>query len=125
MAESIAEAENIILECRELLHKAIYRLSIYDKDIQEGFSEKLMDFILRRVNIMNQKFDCISNFKINYYLRHHYDDDDDDDSQQDTLSIPNVSVSPTMIMGTPLHLLTEEQLKLLNRGPTYVPLCHA
>ncbi|CAF4561267.1 unnamed protein product [Rotaria sp. Silwood2] len=125
MVESIAEAENKILECRELLHKEIYRLSIYDKDIQEGFSEKLMDLIYRRVNIMNQKFDCISNFKINYYLRHHYDDDDDDDLQQDTLSIPSVSFSPTMIMGTPLHLLTEEQLKLLNRGPTYVPLCHA
>ncbi|CAF4766435.1 unnamed protein product, partial [Rotaria sp. Silwood2] len=55
MVESIAEAENKILECRELLHKEIYRLSIYDKDIQEGFSEKLMDLIYRRVNIMNQK----------------------------------------------------------------------
>ncbi|CAF2844990.1 unnamed protein product [Rotaria sp. Silwood2] len=117
MTESITEAEKKILRCRQLLNEDIHRVSINDKDMNERFSEELVDLIERRVKIINQKSDYMSNFKINYCLRNHFDD------LQDTLTIPNIRFSPTIIMGTVLHLLTEEQLKLLNRGPTYVPPC--
>ncbi|CAF4090289.1 unnamed protein product [Rotaria sordida] len=117
MAEYIAKAENKILEYRALFHKEIDRISIYNKDTSEGFSTELMDLIYRRINIMNKKLEYCFDFKLNYHLRHRYTD------VQDALAIPSVCFSPTMIIGTPLHLLTPEQLKLLNRGPTYVPLC--
>ncbi|CAF1346300.1 unnamed protein product [Rotaria sordida] len=117
MAEYIGKAENKILEYRNLFHKEIDRISMYDKDTSEGFSTELMNLIHRRINIMNKKLEYCFDFKHNYYLRHRYAD------VQDALAISSVCFSPTMIIGTPAHLLTPEQLKLLNRGPTYVPLC--
>jgi hypothetical protein len=42
---------------------------------------------------------------------------------QDEISDIVTYFSPTMIIDTPFHQLTVEQLKLLNRGPTYVPPC--
>ncbi|CAF3228087.1 unnamed protein product [Rotaria sp. Silwood2] len=115
MIESISEAENKILQYRTLLNKEIQRIPQYDPDKNEGLSKELMDHIHRRVDIINKKIEYNSNFRIHYCLQHHYTD------LQDSLSISSICFSPTMIMSTPLHLLTKEQLQLLNRGPTYVP----
>ncbi|CAF1478013.1 unnamed protein product, partial [Rotaria sordida] len=76
-----------------------------------------MDLIYRCINIMNKKLEYCFDFKLNYHLRHRYTD------VQDALATPSVCFSPTTIIDTPLHLLTPEQLKLLNREPAYVPLC--
>ncbi|CAF4818731.1 unnamed protein product [Rotaria sp. Silwood1] len=109
--ECIIEMENKILQCRATLHKAIQEISTNDKE----FPTDLMDIIHRRVDIINKKVEYCSNFRIQYCLHHNYTD------LPDSFAIPSHCFSPTMIIGTAVHLLTKEQLQLLNRGPTYVP----
>ncbi|CAF1172792.1 unnamed protein product [Rotaria sordida] len=115
MVESISEIENKILRCRTSVNKEIQQMSIYDKDMNTEFSTELLDLIDRRVDIINKKLEYASNFRIHYSLQHNYTD------LSDTFAIPSHCFSPTMIMGTVLHLFTKEQLRLLNRGPTYIP----
>ncbi|CAF1307631.1 unnamed protein product, partial [Rotaria sordida] len=52
-----------------------------------------------------------------YYLRTRYGD------FEDKINRVMISYSPTMIIQTSSHQLIDEQIKLLNRDPTYVPPC--
>ncbi|CAF1515850.1 unnamed protein product [Rotaria magnacalcarata] len=116
MVQSIIEAEHKIYENEELLNKEVQRVSVYNQATNEGLITKTMlDIINRRFNMIDKKYDSMLKFKINYYFRNHYD------ITTDTTILSNIRFSPTMIMASPSHLFTDEQLKLLNRGPTYVP----
>ncbi|CAF4652768.1 unnamed protein product, partial [Rotaria sp. Silwood1] len=115
MTELIVEAEKKIVNCRNELNEEIHRISIMETNTNESFPEKLMTIIGRRINIINKKLEYIYKFRFNYFLRHQFDDIDD------SLSLVNVRFSPSLIIDTPLHFFTNEQIKFLNRGPTYVP----
>ncbi|CAF4971398.1 unnamed protein product, partial [Rotaria magnacalcarata] len=112
MVQSIIEAERKIYENEELLNKELRRVSVYNQGL---ITESMLDIINRRFNMLDKKYDSMSKFKINYYFRDHYD------ITTDTTILSNIRFSPTMIMASSSHLFTDEQLKLLNRGPTYVP----
>ncbi|CAM4946829.1 unnamed protein product [Rotaria socialis] len=116
MVQSIIEAERKIYENEELLNKELRRVSVYNQATNQGLiTESMLDIINQRFNMLDKKYDSMSKFKINYYFRNHYD------ITTDTTILSNIRFSPTMIMASPSHLFTDQQLKLLNRGPTYAP----
>jgi hypothetical protein len=116
-AASIAERETKIHECRKLFNHAILGVSATDADENERLPENLIDIIYRRFEIIKNKVEYIGNFQVNYYLRSRHGD------LQDEINETIIDFSPTMIIDTPFQQLTVEQLKLLNRGPSYVPPC--
>jgi hypothetical protein len=115
---SIMEVEDLIHEYRELFDEEIRQICVNDKNENEGLTGKLVDLIYRRFKIMNKKISHIFNFRINYYLRTCYGDFEDTQRNKSPFAF-----SPTMIIDTSLHQLTDEQIRLLNRGPTYIPPC--
>jgi len=119
MIASIIEAEDTIRENQQLFDEEIRQLSVHDKNTEgEGLTGKLVDLIYRRFKIIDKKLQYIYNFRSNYFLRSRYGD------FEDKINTPAIRFSPTMIIDTSSHHpLTDEQLKLLNRGPTYVPPC--
>ncbi|CAF4086121.1 unnamed protein product [Rotaria sordida] len=117
MSESIAEAEKKIVNDRNLYNEEVLRIANTENNTNENFPELLMNIIVRRIQLINKKLEYISKFRLNYFLRHQFDD------IEDVLALPSVRFSPSLIIDTPLHLFTVEQIKLLNRGPTYVPPC--
>ena len=115
MALTLSEAENKMYECQTMLNEEVHHISDDNNIDGQKLTNPLIDLIFRRFKIINQKLDSINNYTINYFLRsqatHLHDGI--------TLSFP-----PTMIIDPSVqHHFTNEQLKLLNRGPTYVPSC--
>ncbi|CAF3974076.1 unnamed protein product [Rotaria sordida] len=117
VAGTIGKEESKIFQCQNVMNQEITQMSILNQNQNEIFSNELKNLIDRRVDIIKKKFEYKSNFKINFFLQHTYND------VAEEFAIPSVCFSPTMIQSTPLHLFTKEQLKLLNRGPSYVPPC--
>ncbi len=119
MIAAIIQAEDVIHEYHELLYQEILQVSVNVNNPNGGevLTGKLVDLIYRRFKIIDKKLHYVYNFRINYYLRSRYGD------LEDKINKSPIAFSPTMIIDTSLHRLTDEQLKLLNRGPTYVPPC--
>jgi hypothetical protein len=119
MAKSIAKIEEKVYQSQQLFDKEIDQISVDDNKNknEESLTPNLVDLIYRRFNIIKKRLEYICNFRINYLFRSRYG------YLEDTLNITNIGFSPTMIIDTPLHLFTTEQLKLLKRGPTYIPPC--
>jgi len=116
-AALIAEGETKIHECRKLFNRAILGVSAADCDENDRLPGNLIDIIYRRFEIIKSKVEYIGNFQVNYYIRSRYGD------RQDEINETIIDFSPTMLIDTPFQQLTVEQLKLLNRGPSYVPPC--
>jgi hypothetical protein len=116
-ATLVAEGETKIHACRKLFNQEMLQVPVTDGDENERLTGNLIDVIYRRFEIIKKKVEYIGNFRVNYYLRSHHAD------LQDEINETIISFSPTMIIDTPFQQLTVEQLKLLNRGPTYVPPC--
>jgi len=115
MALTLSEAENKMYECRTMLHEEIHRITDDNNIEGQKLTNQMIDLIFRRFEIINEKLDSISNYKINYFLRSHAT------YLHDGITL---NFSPTMIIDPSVqHHFTNEQLKLLNRGPTYVPPC--
>ena len=79
---------------------------------------KKQDMRMALIYLIEQRLDSIYhqwkdtyNFRINYYLRNSYDNT----NEQNTTS--------NLILATNKDRLTDKQLQLLNRGPTYITLC--
>jgi len=125
MIASIIQAEDTIHEYQELFDQEILQVSVNDKNqIEEDgggrvLTGKLVELIYRRFKIIDKKVHYVYNFRINYFLRSQYGD------LAEKINKSPIDFSPTMmIIDTALHhQLTDEQLKILNRGPTYVPPC--
>ncbi|CAF4435367.1 unnamed protein product [Rotaria sp. Silwood2] len=116
MVEAILEAEKKVIQCHQILNHKIKNVSENNDDTMGRLTTPMMDLIYRRFTIIDKKYECNSNFQTNYYFRNHFDD------SPNTVTLKKYRFSPTMSMATQLHLFSNEQLTLLNRGPTYVPL---
>ena len=75
----------------------------------------LMTLIHRRHQVIEEKLNCTQEFRLNYYLRQHFG------QQSDEFNLAKISFSPTLIVHSSTHVLYKEHLRLLSRGPTYVP----
>ncbi|CAF4960736.1 unnamed protein product, partial [Rotaria magnacalcarata] len=74
-----------------------------------------IDSLYRRYELCKRKLDCTEQFRLNYYLRQHFG------QQSDEFNLAKVSFSPTIIVHASIHVFNKEHLRLLSRGPTYVP----
>jgi hypothetical protein len=135
MIAAIIGAEDTIREYRQLFDEASLQLYVmYDKQKQQDI--ELTQLIYRRLKIIDKKLHSTYTFRINSFLRNDYYHDDDNgsgggndgDSEDRIDDQLKFSFLPSLIIDKSLHQqqqqqLTTEQLKLLNRGPTYVSPC--
>ncbi|CAF1459863.1 unnamed protein product, partial [Adineta steineri] len=124
IALSMSEAEIKIYEDGISLNELASPIVI-DDNKNESLSGYQVDLIFRRFTIINKKLEYIGQFRMNYHLR-----SSNHDIEQERINNGIIlSCSPTTFIGTSLHhhrrQLSTEQLKLLNRGPTYVPPCQS
>ncbi|CAF4274256.1 unnamed protein product, partial [Adineta steineri] len=122
IALTMSEVEIKIYEDRISLDKQASPLVIDDQN-NESLSGYQVDLIFRRFKIINKKLEYIGQFRMDYYLR-----SSNHDIEQERINNGIIlSCSPTIFIDTSLHHrpLSTEQLKLLNRGPTYVPPCQS
>ncbi|CAF1505365.1 unnamed protein product, partial [Adineta steineri] len=122
IALSMSEAEIKIYEDGISLNELASPIVI-DDNKNESLSGYQVDLIFRRFTIINKKLEYIGQFRMNYYLR-----SSNHDIEQERINNGIIlSCSPTIFIDTSVHHrpLSTEQLKLLNRGPTYVPPCQS
>lgn len=117
MVDKIQEAEKKIQHIRDVFNRELDKVPIRTETNLQGLDSKAIDIFYCRLNLINKILDCKSQFRTNYYLRYHYE------SLDKIVLLKKIRFAPTFIMHTHLHLLNNEQIELLNRGPTYIPVC--
>ncbi|CAF2084607.1 unnamed protein product [Rotaria magnacalcarata] len=89
----------------------------------KGMPTRLTDIIDQRLKILSDRWRDISIYRIQSFSRPTYYNDIDPITTNETKPmIERIGFSSSLIIDTS-HQLIPEQLKLLNRGPTYVPPC--
>ncbi|CAF4749395.1 unnamed protein product, partial [Rotaria sp. Silwood2] len=78
-------------------------------------TSSLIDGRYRRYELCKKKLDCTERFRLNCYLRQHFG------QQSDEFNLAKVSFSPTVIVHASMHVFNKEHLRLLSRGPSYIP----
>jgi hypothetical protein len=105
MALLIAEAEEEIHRRRQAFNEETLRTRINDAKGNGPLTKDLIDLVYRRFDIIKKRIELIGAFRWNQFIRHENP----------------IRFSPSMIIDTSSHCLTDEQRRLLDRGPTYVP----
>jgi hypothetical protein len=77
----------------------------------KGMTTTLMLLIDRRLTLITDKLRDIAHFRIQYYLRNSFDNSD---------KVHSMGILPNLINETTFKF-TDEQQRLLSRGPAYVP----
>lgn len=122
---NIREAENKVYECKETFDDFLHKTSLNSHNQNVMLNETLLELLQRRFRNMQKKFDTLRHSRIEHSLRRRQRIRRDPDCQttyDHTSNNTIIHFSPTLIIDTIQHTFTSEQLKLLNRGPTYVPL---
>ena len=134
MAIHIFKGEQKFYQCEKKFND---ELSTMWQNHRNLVKDKEMPIAL--TNLIQQRFTNITdqwrdehNFRIDYYLENPYGDWDtiENNNKKNTIKqnatneqrIKSIGFQPSMIIDTK-HSFNDKQLKLLNRGPTYVPPC--
>ncbi|CAF1602325.1 unnamed protein product [Rotaria magnacalcarata] len=117
----ITETENKIQECKTLFDETFEQVSIHEDNRNVALTEKLVDLIYRRFYVLQKKMDCLHYYRTDLSVRRRRRGYNRYDTHNDETPNTMFRFSPSMIICTSRHAFTDEQLKLLNRGPTYVP----
>ena len=88
----------------------------------QGMTTSLINLIEQRLDIITRRWTDIYNYRIDYYLQNSYDSLNARSSDASAQHLKPLSSSFNLILTTK-HPFTNQQIKLLNRGPTYVPVC--
>lgn len=116
IGEQIIELENKTQHYRDLFNQNMDKILVRTTNNNEGLDSRAVDIFYRRLNIINNVLDCKSRFRSNYFFRYHYE------RLASTTPLHKIRFPPSTIMRTAFHLFSDEQLRLLNRGPTYIPI---
>jgi len=106
----------------------------FDEEMEQQSGEltgKQIDLLFRRFKLIEKKLRYQYNLRIQSLLSQSYFNGVANETNNNSSSIAaagvvatSTSYSPSMIIDTKTsHHLTDEQIQLLNRGPTYVPPC--
>lgn len=115
MIASIIQAEDDIHEHRQLLGEQVSQFSATNTNSN---AKDLTKLVQRRLQLIDQQLQSKYTFQVNYFVR------SDGGYLEQTTDRSPIHYSPTLIMeDRSNHPWTDEQLKLLNRGPTYVSPC--
>lgn len=96
-----------------------HRDLVKDKDMPTT----LTNLIEQRLNIIADRSKDIYNYKIKYCLQNSYDIFNQTMTNGNDQSTQTIGFLSNIIITSSKHQLTNKQLQLLNRGPTYVPPC--
>lgn len=88
----------------------------------QGMTISLINLIEQRLELITRRWRDIYNYRIDYYLINSYDNSNSQSITTSEQDLKPISLSSNLILTT-THPLTMKQLQILNRGPTYVPLC--
>lgn len=114
MAIQIAKAEMKFEQCRNRFDREVKTMWENHRNLvkNKGISMTLNHIIEQRLTNITNKLRDIYQYRINYFLRNSYHDSNK----------TYFKYLSTMIIDTK-QSFTDQQLQLLNRGPTYVPPC--
>ncbi|CAF4704618.1 unnamed protein product, partial [Rotaria sp. Silwood2] len=89
----------------------------------QGMTTSLINLIEQHLNNITNRWRDVFNFRIDYFLRNSYDELRHVNTNEKEQTMKIVGLSASLIIDT-TYRFTNEQLQLLSRGPTYVPLKH-
>lgn len=125
--------DSFSLKIRTVEHKYSRNLTYFDYELSrmwenhrnlvknQGMTTTLLNLVEKRLENITQRWTMIYNYRMNYYVKNSYDQKSSTVSKQ---NLQSISVSSNLIL-THKHSMTDKQLQLLNRGPSYVPLCQS
>ncbi|CAF2034186.1 unnamed protein product, partial [Rotaria magnacalcarata] len=117
MAIKILEAETKFYQCSKIFDDELSTMWRNHRELvkNKGMPTQLTDIINQRLTIMSDRWRDIYIYRIQCFsLASYYNDIDP--------MLERIGFSSSLLIDTS-HRLIPEQLKLLNRGPTYVPPC--
>lgn len=88
----------------------------------QGMPTTLSNLIEKSLQTITDQYRDTYYYKVDYYLRNAYDTFERVNINENQSILTRNQFSLNLIVNTK-HSLTEKQLQLLNRGPTYVPTC--
>jgi len=88
----------------------------------KGMPTTLSNLIEQRFANITHRWQDINHFRLHYHIRNPYGDWEAMENKNDEQTMKIIGFQPQLIIDTK-HAFTDEQLQLLNRGPTYVPPC--
>lgn len=115
IALRIQQAESKFYRCKHSFDVELSKMWENHRNLvkNQGMTTSLISLTEQRLNNIENRWRDIHNYRINSYLRNSYDN---------TNNMKPVGFSTCIIIDEQ-HAFTEKQLKLLNRGPSYVPCC--
>lgn len=125
MAIQIKQIEEKYYQCQMIFDGELATMwsNHHDRVQNRGMTTALTNLIELRLNNITDRWRDIYNYRINYYLRNSYHTLDHSTNTNDKVkNTKTIGLSSTLIVDTK-HSLTDKQMQLLNRGPTYVPPC--
>jgi hypothetical protein len=124
MAIHISRAEAKFFQCRKIFNDELPKMRQNHRNLvkNQAMPTVLTNLIEQRFKNITDKCRDMYNYRINYYLRSPYGDLDDVMKSEKKQNMKIIGFSPSVIIDT-TYQLTDKQIELLNRGPTYVPPC--
>jgi len=124
MALLLFRAETKLVEYQTLFNNEWSKMKENHRNLvkDKGMSTTLTNLIDKRLTNITDRWRDIYNYKLNFYLRNSYGDLENKINHGQNKK-PIGFVSSSILMDTIQSSLTDKQIQLLNRGPTYVPPC--
>ncbi|CAF2186794.1 unnamed protein product [Rotaria magnacalcarata] len=86
----------------------------------KGMSTTLTDLIEKRFTGIADRWRDVYNYRLNCYFRNFYSDFEPTNTNADGDKMKRIGFSSSLIIDA-IHQLSDKELQLLNRGPSYVP----
>ncbi|CAF3440255.1 unnamed protein product [Rotaria socialis] len=125
MAIKIVGAETKFYQCSKAFDDELSTMWKNHRQLvkNKGMPTRLSDIIDQRLKILSDRWRDISIYRIRSFSRPTYYNDIDPITTNETKPmIERIGFSSSLIIDTS-HSFIRKQLKILNRGPTYVPPC--
>ena len=124
MAFKITEAELKFYHCLKIFDDELSTMWRNHRELikDRGMTTVLTNLIEKHLTNITDRWRDIYNYRVNYYLRNSYYQNDAMDEDKTNDIGKRIGFSSSLIIDTK-HSLTDEQLRLLSRGPTYIPPC--
>ena len=126
MATYINEAESIYYQKQSIFDGKLSQMWKNHRQLvrNQGMTTALINLMQQRLDNITNRWRDLYHYRVDYYLRNAYDD---------TLTVTDTSDHPQQskdtdgflsnIIISTKHSFNNQQLQLLCRGPSYVPLC--
>jgi hypothetical protein len=124
MAIHIGRAEVKFNQSHKIFHDELSKMWQNHRNLvkNQGMPTVLTNLIQQRLTNITDKLRDLYGFRTDYYLRSSYGDAENVTKTDKDQNMNKIGFVPRLIIDTP-YSLTDKQIQILNRGPTYVPPC--